>query len=65
MPSRRYLRRQATSLLKFAKETSDPKKAAVLLTRAASLAEKIESAGVAELDGSLQAPDVEPAGESR
>jgi len=51
--------------LKFAKETSDPKKAAVLLTRAASLAEKIESAGVAELDGSLQAPDVEPAGESR
>ena len=62
MPSRNYLRRQATSLVKFAQETGDPNTATVLLARAASLNEQIENDGSPEPDTSLQAPDVEPEG---
>jgi hypothetical protein len=54
------LRRQATSLLRFAQETGDPRTATILLARAASLNEQIEGDGGPEPDSSLQAPDVEP-----
>jgi hypothetical protein len=54
------LRRQATSLLKFAQETGDPRTATILLARAATLNEQIEDDGSPEPDSSLQAPDVEP-----
>jgi hypothetical protein len=54
------LRRQATSLLKFAQETGDPRTATILLARAATLNEQIENDGSPEPDSSLQAPDVEP-----
>ena len=60
MPSRTYLRRQATSLMKFANETGDPRTAALLLARAASLSARMDDNRGSESDGSLQAPDVEP-----
>jgi len=55
---RRYLTRQAATLLKFAKSTSDPKLAAFLVEKAADLKSQVEEAG--KPDASPQAPDVEP-----
>jgi hypothetical protein len=59
MPSRNYFIEQAATLLKFAKQTSDPKVALKLLDKAASFSEQIDSPSLANLDTSLQAPDVQ------
>jgi hypothetical protein len=53
---RHYLRRQATTLLKFAQTTSDPQIAAALVEKAADLKARVEHAP----DPSPHAPDVEP-----
>jgi hypothetical protein len=53
--SRQYLRRQATTLLKFAKTISDPKVAAGLVEKAADL----KSKGDERPDPSPRAPDIE------
>ena len=42
MISRRYLRRQASALIKFAKSTNNPELAAVLVVKAANLTSQIE-----------------------
>lgn len=55
---RLYLTRQATSLLKFAKATSNPELAAVLIQKAADLKSESESQRRSE-DKSPRAPDVE------
>jgi hypothetical protein len=57
--SRRYLRRQASTLIKFAKSTKNPELAAVLIERAANLKSQVEETAPPP-DTSLQAPDVEP-----
>jgi hypothetical protein len=53
-----YFTRQAASLLKFAKATSNPELAAVLVQKAADLKAEIEHPRTAE-DKSPVAPDVE------
>jgi hypothetical protein len=53
-----YFVRQAASLLRFAKSTSDPQLAAALVSKAAELTSK--AAPLPEIDASLKAPDVEP-----
>jgi hypothetical protein len=55
---RLYLTRQATTFLKFAKSTNDPKLAAFLVERAADLKSQVEENP--KPDPSPQAPDVEP-----
>ena len=55
---RLYFTRQAASLLKFAKATSNPELAAVLVQKAADLKAEIEQPRTAE-DKSPVAPDVE------
>jgi hypothetical protein len=57
--SRRYLRRQASTLIKFAKSTNNPELAAVLIEKAANLKSRVEERAPAP-DTSLRAPDVEP-----
>jgi hypothetical protein len=57
--SRRYLRRQASTLIKFARSTNNPELSAVLVVRAANLNLQMEETTPAP-DASLQAPDVEP-----
>jgi hypothetical protein len=52
---KKYLTEQAALLLKFAKATTDPDKAARLLDKAADLSAKVKQAP----DPSPQAPDVE------
>jgi hypothetical protein len=56
--SRRYLRRQASTLIKFAKSTNDPELAAVLVVKAANLASQVDER-MPPLDAGLRAPDVE------
>jgi hypothetical protein len=56
--SRRYLRRQASTLIQFAKSTNNPQLAAVLIQKAANLKSRVEE--TAPPDTSLRAPDVEP-----
>ena len=55
MAGREYLARQAATLLKFAKATTDPKMAAGLVEKAAELKSQVDEAP----DKSPQAPDVE------
>jgi hypothetical protein len=54
---RNYFARQAQTLLKFAKSTSDPKLAAALVEKAADLKSRIDESG--EPDASPKAPGVE------
>jgi hypothetical protein len=56
--SRRYLARQARALIEFAKSTTDPKLAAVLVERAADFKAKADEKMPAP-DSTPQAPDVE------
>ena len=55
MVGRQYLKRQATTLLKFAQTTSDPQVAAALVEKAANLKAQVEQLP----DPSPRAPDVE------
>jgi hypothetical protein len=55
---RPYLRRQAKTLLEFAKSTNDPKLAAVLVDKAADLTAKVDEA-VRRPDVTPHAPDIE------
>jgi hypothetical protein len=57
--SRRYLRRQASALIKFARSTNNPELAAVLVEKAANLTSQVEE-GMPPSDAGLRAPDVEP-----
>ncbi len=59
MLGRLYFTRQAASLLKFAKSTSNPELAAVLVQKAADLKSQIEIPKQAFEDKSPVAPDVE------
>ena len=59
MISRRYLRRQASALIKFAKSTNNPELAAVLVVKAANLTSQVEER-MPPSDASVRAPDVEP-----
>lgn len=56
---RLYFARQAKTLLAFAKSTSDPKLAAVLVEKAADLTAKVDEAPPPR-DIQARAPDVEP-----
>jgi len=56
---RLYFTRQAVSLLKFAKATSNPELAAVLVQKAADLRSQAESPKQSSEDKSPMAPDVE------
>ena len=58
MLGRLYFARQATTLLKFAKSTSNPELAATLIERAANLKARIDA--VETPIPSPHAPDVEP-----
>ena len=58
MPHRRYLIRQATSLLRYAKETKNPEVAAVLLVKAAEFNDKVDEQSLPKMDVSPRAPDV-------
>ena len=58
MLGRTYFARQATTLLKFAKSTSNPELAATLVERAANLKAQIDEDD--RPSPSLAAPDVEP-----
>ncbi|MBV8919644.1 hypothetical protein [Bradyrhizobium sp.] len=60
MPHKNYFIRQAASLLRFAKETSNPEVAMVLAAKAAEFNEKLDEVRVAKMDASPRAPDVEP-----
>ena len=61
MPSESYFLRQAATLLRFAKQTGDPKLAAGLLDKAAELNDKVEDVSLKNMDVRAQAPDVEAA----
>ena len=63
MVSRRYLTRQASALIKFAKSTNNPKLAAVLVHRAADLKAQVDDT-MPPVDPSPHAPDVEPPAQS-
>jgi hypothetical protein len=56
---RLYFTRQAASLLKFAKATSNPELAAVLVQKAADMRSQVESPKQSSEDKSPVAPDVE------
>jgi hypothetical protein len=56
---RLYFTRQAVSLLKFAKATSNPELAAVLVQKAADMRSQVEAPKQSSEDKSPVAPDVE------
>jgi hypothetical protein len=56
---RLYFTRQAVSLLKFAKATSNPELAAVLVQKAADMRSQVETPRQPAEDKSPVAPDVE------
>jgi len=56
---RQYFVRQAATLLKFAKATTNPQLAAVLIEKAADLKSQVDESSTT-LDPSHVAPDVEP-----
>jgi hypothetical protein len=58
VPRESYFLRQAATLLRFAKQTGDPKLAAGLLDKAAELNE-VEDVSLQNMDVRAQAPDVE------
>ncbi len=62
MVGRSYFTRQATTLLKFARSTSNPDLAAVLIEKAADLKSQVDA--TMQPDQSLLAPDVEPTDQS-
>ena len=57
MIGRDYFVRQVTTLLKFAKATTNPQLAAVLIQKAADLKSQVNESSTTP---SLQAPDVQP-----
>jgi hypothetical protein len=57
--SRDYFLSQVTSLLKFAKETTNPQLAAVLIEKAADLQSQVDESSMTP-DPSPQTPDVHP-----
>ena len=57
--SRQYFVRQAAALLQFAKETTNPELAAVLIEKAADLKSQIDESGMAP-DPGPQTPDAQP-----
>jgi hypothetical protein len=59
MLSRHYFVSQVASLLKFAKETTNPQLATVLIEKAADLKSQIDELSTTP-DPSSQAPDVQP-----
>jgi hypothetical protein len=59
MLSRHYLVSQVASLLKFAKETTNPQLAAVLIEKAADLKSQVDETSTTT-EPSAQAPAVEP-----
>jgi len=56
---RHYFVRQATTLLKFAKETKNPRLAAVLIEKAVDLKSQVDESSTTP-DPSPQTPDVQP-----
>lgn len=60
MPHKNYFIRQAASLLRFAKETSNPEVATVLMVKAAEFNERLDEIQLPKMDASPRAPDVEP-----
>ena len=60
MPHKNYFIRQATSLFRFAKETSNPEVATVLMAKAAEFNERLDEVTLPKMDASPRAPDVEP-----
>ena len=58
MIDRLYFVRQASTLLKFAKSTTNPELSAVLIEKAAELRSRVDETHA--MDRSLRAPDVEP-----
>ena len=61
MIGRLYFVRQASTLLKFAKSTTNPELSAVLIEKAAELKSRVD--GNQAADRSPRAPDVEPEGD--
>jgi hypothetical protein len=59
---RSYFTRQAASLLEFARSTSNPELAALLIRKAADLKSQIEPQPQFSGDKSPQAPDVQRSG---
>jgi hypothetical protein len=59
VPSESYFLRQTATLLRFAKQTGDPKLAAGLLDKAAELNDKVEDVSLQNMDVRAQAPGVE------
>ena len=59
VPSKSYFLRQAATLLRFAKQTGDPKLAAGFFDKAAELNDKVEDVSLQNMDVCAQAPDVE------
>jgi hypothetical protein len=57
--SRDYFVSQVTALLKFAKETTDPQLAAVLIEKAADLKSQVDESSRTP-DPTPHAPDVQP-----
>ena len=58
MVGRSYFTRQATTLLKFAKSTTNPQLAAVLIEKAADLKSQVDASNLP--DAAPLAPDIEP-----
>ena len=63
MISRRYLTRQASALIEFAKSTNNSKLAAVLVNRAADLKAQLDET-TPPVDPSPHAPDIDPPAQS-
>jgi hypothetical protein len=61
--SGRYLKRQASALIEFAKSTNNAELAAVLVSRAADLKAQVDET-MPPIDPSPHAPDVEPPAQS-
>jgi hypothetical protein len=57
--SKSYFLRQVATLLRFAKQTGDPKLAAGFLDKPAELNDKVEDVSLKNMDVRAQAPDVE------
>jgi hypothetical protein len=57
VPRKEYLTRQATTLIKFAKATTDPQIVAGLVEKAADLKSRLDEETI---DRSPRAPDVQP-----
>ena len=58
MVGRSYFTRQATTLLKFAKSTTNPQLAVILIEKAADLKSQVDASNLP--DAAPLAPDIEP-----